>query len=353
MINKDYLKQTIKIRIKYLQNIRKMFKGPSRRSLNSSRNYIFIFFAADYNNLGDLAITYAQEEFIRNSITTNDTEIIKVFESETYLWVKEIRKLPVSHVLITLIGGGNNGSLYEFIEEPRRFILKALKKYKIVSFPQTVIFENTLKALPYKQEFNKLCERCCNLTLVAREQMSYSFYRQIKNVEVLLTPDIVFSLTPLQYQTKRHGIAFIFRNDKEKALKPELQEQLIHLARNQYNNLFFWDTCDIHYQNNNGKDLLDAFLKKLQTVQMAVTDRLHGMILCYISHTPCIVIDNNNGKIKATFDTWMGKQNFVKMFDTQDDIFVYQALLKELAALDHKFVRNMEKEFDKLKEILH
>ncbi len=347
MIDKSYIKQSIKIKIKYLQNICSMFRFYHSIQLDKNKNYAFIFFAADYNNLGDLAITYAQELFIKKAIK-NKIEIIKIPESETYLWVKKIKKLSINNVLITMIGGGNNGSLYEFIEEPRRFVLKSLKNYRIISFPQTVIFENTSKALPYREEFIRLCEKCNNLTMVAREEMSYLFYKRIKNIKVLLVPDIVFSIQPKLYNFKRKGIAFIFRNDKEKALDLDLQKKYIEIAKSQFNNIFYWDTCDIKYKDNNSKDLLDEFLERLQSIQVAITDRLHGMIFCYITHTPCIVFDNNNNKIKSTYDTWMKNQNFIKMFNPNDNLSIYQSLLNEIITLKDICDNDVNLKFDDL-----
>lgn len=351
MFNYDYIKQTIKIKLKYFQNLRQTFCSHNNIKLNTLNKYAFVFFAADYNNLGDLAITYAQEEFIRNS-TKNEYQIIKINVSETYSWIKVIKQLPINNVLITLIGGGNNGSLYEFIEEPRRFILKTLKNYKIISFPQTVFYENTLKAIPYQKEFIKLCEKCNNLTMIAREQISYIFYKQIKDINVLLTPDIVFSLHPNFCNVPRKGIAFIFRDDKEKMLNLEMQDEIIAISKKQFNNTFFWDTCDITYKKDNEKKLLEIFLNKLQSVQLVVTDRLHGMILCYISHTPCIVIDNKNGKIKATFDTWLKDQNFIKMLEPFDNIYKYCVLLQEFSNLKEIYFNNNNIYFDVLKNIL-
>ena len=46
----------------------------------------------------------------------------------------------------------------------------------------------------------------------------------------------------------------------------------------------------------NAQKLLDDYLTRLQSISLVITDRLHGMILSYITKTPCIVFDNNNQK---------------------------------------------------------
>lgn len=57
------------------------------------------------------------------------------------------------------------------------------------------------------------------------------------------------------------------------------------------------DTCDIEYHDDNTQELLNDYLKKLQSVSLVITDRLHGMILSYITDTPCIVFRIITGKL--------------------------------------------------------
>lgn len=351
MVILNYIKQIIKIKVKYAYGYYKTYKSKVLCKLDKEQQYVFIFFAADYNNLGDIAITYAQEEYIKKSIGESHT-IIKVPVSQTYSWIKEIKKLERKQVLITLVGGGNNGTLYEFIEEPRRFVLKCLRNYRIISFPQTAVYEKEPYAHPYEKEFIKLCLRCSDLTLVAREMKSYYFYKKIKGINALLTPDIVFSFNVKEKKKKREGIAFIMRNDKEKMLSNDLQEMFIGIAKNIYSSVYFWDTCDIEYEKNNVRNLIDSYCNKLETVQISVTDRLHGMILCYITNTPCIVIDNNNGKIKETFKTWLINQNFIRMFNPKDGVEQYRILLGELTKLTSIKKEDLNSKFQLLENAL-
>ncbi len=351
MISINVIKQSIKIKIKYVCDYYKMLKNSPSEKVDRNKKYVFIFFAADYNNLGDLAITYCQENFIKN-IVGETYQIIKVTESETYPWIKEIKKMKRENVLITLIGGGNHGSLYEFIEEPRRFILKYLNNYKIVSFPQTVVYEKTNKALVYEREFIKLCKKCTDLILIAREHMSYSYYKNIYGTKAFMTPDIVFSLDFKMDGENRDGIAFVLRSDKEKAIDSGLQESLIQESKIIFTNVYFWDTCDIYYENDNRKELIDQYLKKLSSVKIVVTDRLHGMIFCYITKTPCVVLDNKNGKIKATFETWLENQNFIKMYDAEKGMREYQILIRHLSELSIIKRGYLDQEFDSLRQLL-
>lgn len=348
----EYIKQWVKIRIKYCLNYVQMYHDPPVETLVPGNKYAFIFFAADYNNLGDIAITVAQERFLRVSLG-DFFRIVKIPESETYKWVRQIRKLPQEDVLITLVGGGNNGSLYEFIEEPRRFVLRSLKRYKIISFPQTVVFENTFRALPYKQEFLRLCKKCSDLTLVARERNSYDFYNKIKGVRVLLTPDIVFSY-PYETSNKRdqNAVAFILRTDKEKLLTPEREQEWIAAAKSLFPAYHMWDTCSVLFEHDREEFLVRQYLDQLSKIRLAVTDRLHGMILCYLSKTPCIVIENNNGKIRSTFETWMKNQNYVRLFSADGNVGQFLQLAKELSSVKPVMAKTLLSKFESLNEVL-
>lgn len=60
-----------------------------------------------------------------------------------YAWANDIRKNLNSDDIITIIGGGNSGDVYDSFEKARQFIAYYYKKYKVISFPQTVDFTNT------------------------------------------------------------------------------------------------------------------------------------------------------------------------------------------------------------------
>lgn len=98
----------------------------------------YIMLAADYGNIGDIAITYAQRKFLEKNL--REYKIIEIplkYFYRNYLCIKN--NLNPQDV-ITIIGGGNTGDLYWHFEEARRFIIRKFKKNKVISFPQTVDF---------------------------------------------------------------------------------------------------------------------------------------------------------------------------------------------------------------------
>lgn len=350
---KKYLKEKIKIHWNYFQSNRLACSCACKHNLNPQNKYAFIFFSADYNNLGDLAITVSQYNFLKELIGEKYT-IIKINESETYNWVHEIKNIPSKNVLITLIGGGNSGSLYDFIETPRRFILKFFRNYKIISFPQTIFFDNSEQALAIKRAFISIANKCKNAIFVAREKNSERIYLDNIKARILLTPDIVFTYEKYVVPSKFRcidSVALILRDDKEKALNLSFQKEMIRLIKKRFKNVVYMDTCDIEYKEDNAQELLDGYLAKLNTMSLVITDRLHGMILSYITKTPCIVFNNNNWKIESTYNTWLQDQNIVRLFNSEN-INEFNQLISFMMNQKKYNSVNLDKNFNVLREVV-
>lgn len=289
-----------------------------RLNIKSSK-VAFVMFAANYDNLGDIAITKAQIEFLKHNLPV-DYEIVPLPVEKTFHVYRSMKKLINKDTIITLIGGGNSGTLYEFIEWPRRFVLSHFNKCKIISFPQSVYYGDSNRDKVYKKEFVKICKKCTNLTLIARERQSYEMYKEMlgDSVKILLTPDIVFSLKATSGSI-RNGASLIFRRDIEKAIENETEEKLKMYCESRGCDVSFDDTCDVHVSGNGFNELQD-FINKIKNKELVITDRLHGMILAYITGTPCIALDNNNHKIKSTYDTWLHDCGKVVLLNTMDNI---------------------------------
>lgn len=348
MIN--YFIQT-RVRMLYLYLKASLISLFKRKKIESKSNKVaFVMLAANYNNLGDIAITKSQEEFLKE-ILPNDYTIIVVPYNETFNVYYSMKRLVNQDTIITLIGGGNSGSLYEFIEWPRRFILEKFKKYKIISFPQSVYYEETKLSNYYKKAFVNRCKKCSNLTLIGREYDSYEKYKNmnLENVNIMLIPDIVFSMKCNffdEISENPKGIALAFRNDIEKKLTPDEEYKIYKIAEKIGDEISYLDTCDITIEGN-GYSELNNYLNILNSNGIVFTDRLHGMILSYISGVKCVVFDNNNHKIRATLQTWFVNNPCVKHYNNCKmipDCYVLDSLSYGTNSFDS--------EFEKLKEVI-
>lgn len=340
-MNNIYFKQTLKILYKNICDDLKCRKNEKSFHLDKRKKYAFVFLAADYNNLGDMAITIAQRQMLEKLLP--GYSVIEVPKSEVFIYIKMIQEIPVQNALITLIGGGNNGTLYEFLEQPRRLILRKLKNYRIISFPQSVFYAETARGIPYKKAFSKICNRCKNLTLTAREKESFDKYRSITNTNVILTPDTVFSLSlPTNLGNQSKKVAAIFRDDKEKAITSDFQKSIIEIIEENGYEIYHQDTCSVDIDNGVENEL-NNYINELRKVKFAVTDRLHGMILCYVTKTPCIVFGISNSKIDSTYSTWLNHQNFIFLLhgnENKEEMVKYIRSIESIEKINYKSLEN-------------
>lgn len=274
---------------------------------------IFVFLSADYGNIGDLAISAAQEKFIKENLT--DYEVFPVPISKSRLWLGSIKKQVTSEDIITIIGGGNMGSLYPDIEDLRQLVIQSFPYNKIVCFPQTLDWEESQSSHKALKKLVKIYASHTDIHVFARELITYKKLEDVfnsqKNVKVGFVPDIVMSTSAKQLgvlnSSKPTGILTCLRNDKECALKAKHYAILDSAIGDTGLTLTKTDT----HAGGSGLSkaecdkLLSNKIQQFAEAQLVITDRLHGMILCILSGTPCLVLPNSNHKIRQTYLNWL------------------------------------------------
>ena len=267
--------------------------------------------AANYGNLGDVAITYAQEKFLKEKFP--DYIIVDFPISKTISDLKSLSKVTTKDDIVTLTGGGYMGDRYFCSELLRQLILRVFKHNKIISFPQTAEFTSSKSAKELLKQSKRIYSRCSNLELWARESVSYKFMcSNFKNNTIRLTPDIVMYLDEFSENTERESITFCLRNDLE---KNENSNNLINLIHNNFTDSEKIEYYDTHIGNVNLEPKqrlyeLNKIWDQFRKSKLIITDRLHGMIFAFITGTPAIVVPNNNFKIEACFE-WIKECGYI------------------------------------------
>ena len=164
-----------------------------------------------------------------------------------------------------------------------------------------------------------------------------------------MTPDIVFSHEEINSQLgKRNGVGLLLRNDEE---KNPISKKIPSLLKVLNNNDIKIDTSDMTVPSFDKRDIRKYINTKLQfakTKKLIITDRLHGMILCYITNTPCIVFPNCNHKISETYSNWLeGNQNFIHLVDKKN-IDSFESKAKELFSIKKIVKKPLDNEFSPL-----
>lgn len=273
----------------------------------------FIFLAADYGNIGDIAISHAQKHYLQRVLT--DYEVISVAISQTRFVLNSIKQQIRETDIVTIIGGGNMGGTYPDIEELRQLIIKSFPANRIVCFPQTLDWNDSIQSQRALQRIVNVYAKHPDIHVFARESITAAKLNELfsaySNVHIGLVPDIVMSANAIALGTTDCvvplGILRCLRDDKEAALSAEQYSMIDKALAATGHTIEKTDTHAGGSQLNEAQctKLLTDKLSQFRAAKLVVTDRLHGMILSLLSGTPCLVLPNSNHKIRQTQLDWL------------------------------------------------
>lgn len=313
-------------KIQYLNYIKDKYKiQPMVRN-------IFIIGTPSHGNLGDHAIWYATWKLLREMYAT--ANIVDILIEDFFAEIDAIYELTQDQDLIIMQGGGNLGNCYMDDEMIRRYVLLRFQKNQIILFPQTVYFTDDKKG---KEELKKsimIYNSHPNLTLMGRDHVSTCFLKEHFNASIYEAFDVVLTMSAKSEQSRR-GALICLRNDSESSLPDPRRKEIISRIERICPELRITDTMDESFAWREERE--ERVLKKIQEFQMAqivITDRLHGMIFSAITGTPCIVLNNNNSKVKNCYeklrnlkyiqfidDTSSLERDFKSLSKTKENIF--------------------------------
>lgn len=352
MINqiKSLLPKTVKIRMNYYR-----FKNEILAKYNKETPKVIVALAADYGNLGDLAITKAQVEFIKGNYPNHEIIEFPIGEIYKHLW--QLRNICSENDIITLIGGGNMGDAYEYFEECRRTIIRYFPKNKVISFPQTFDFSESELGKESREKSVEIYSQHKDLHIFAREVISFNrMQKYFKENNVYLVPDIVLSLKKIEPQFERSGITLCLRDDMETKVSSDSKENLIKMIQDKYTNISYYDTHigDRNYNIDSRDYELEQIWNAFKKSSVVITDRLHGMIFCAITKTPCIVFPNSNHKIVGSYEKWLSNTDYIKLFEEIDEELVLKSIDELIHADTEKFKEiNLRDKYEKLTQVLN
>lgn len=160
-----------------------------------------------YCNIGDLLIWEGEKDFLAK------IPYKCLYKASLFSYNKNY-KIP-SNAIILLQGGGNFGDLWERSQEFRLYIINKFPHNKIIIFPQTVFYANESKM----HQDALLMSAHSNLTICARDMVSFDLLKANFKNDILLLPDMAFCInveTLLKYRVNyKNEILFVKRGDKE------------------------------------------------------------------------------------------------------------------------------------------
>lgn len=304
----QYRRERNALKAPYIQKIREFQKsGPP---------FAFLILTPEHGNLGDHAIAHVETELLAQSgiswieITGKQLDVLK-----RYKLLGIMNKYP-----ILINGGGNLGTLWMETEQVQRDIIQSNPNSPIIILPNTIFYEKSDWGNDELRKSIKIYNHHNRLTIYAREETSYNFMTDIYR-DVRLMPDMVMALQPVIPKTDRHGCLICLRKDCEKT-RTEAQEQEI---RRQASKLFGDDTTDIDMVISGGIPVahraaaLEKRFAEFASSKLVITDRLHGMVFCAITGTPCIVIDSKSPKVRGCYE-WIRHLDYIRFADDASEI---------------------------------
>ena len=268
----------------------------------------FIFLAADYGNLGAVAITAAQRDFLKSSLPDHQVVIVPI--SETLHAVDSIAHQAGPDDFVTLIGGGNTGRRYPDIELLRRIVIRAFPDHPIIAFPQSIDMAKLEPSVRDMQRFLAPYRHHPRLTLCIREHRSLALAWQgwTDETRLLHVPDVVLSWDiPAGDDAARKGMVASWRDDGERQADDERRSALVEAAAREHGEPLLRDTeTNARYDGFAAAEAaLEEHLDLYRNAALVLTDRLHGLILAERCGTPVVALDNSNCKVSATVEDWL------------------------------------------------
>lgn len=271
-----------------------------------------------YTNIGDTMIWQGELDFL----ATLPFKCLGMYSKETFSFTDIDEQ-----AIILLQGGGNFGDLWY---EHHLFKLNVVQHYphnKIIFLPQSVYFEHEENLL----HSVRILAQHPNVTICARDNVSYHTLCTRFHNTVLLIPDMAFYISPTtlnkyiprnrQYPQRT---LYVKRNDKETT--SDIND---NIANTRPTDVADWPTMEhtdkstwflikmMTFSHSCGS-LIDWFvrhyyrhhlLKKgvhfIMPYQTIISTRLHTAVLGLLLGKIVILNDNSYGKNAAIYNTWL------------------------------------------------
>ena len=270
----------------------------------------------EFGNLGDHQISESEIEFLRDLFPKRILHEVTMTE---YYKQKEMleEKIKKSDILF-FHGGGNIGNYWPKSEYIRRDAFHTWPdNYKIV-MPQSIYFTQNDEGKS-ELELSRSIYTGPKVIVACRDKVSYEFAKKNFSCKILLTPDMVMYSSKMDYAGcgQRKGALLCLRKDKEKWLSKEDENFVTKTIERRYALVKERDTVIQDFRIAERKQYLEDMFTDISSAELVVTDRLHGMVFCAITGTPCVVFPNDHHKIREAAK-WFGGIDYICYIDRVD-----------------------------------
>lgn len=342
--------KTLLFKIYYIPKYHKR-NNTIRKLTNTDSKAVFVLGTPEYGNVGDYAISIAEIKFINNM--TDNIECFEITNKHCRFAFEGLIKNIKPKDIIVITGGGFMGTLWLDGEILIRKLISAFPNNKIIIFPQTIYYENSIAGNNELSISCNIYQSHKDLHIFLRDKKSYDFCQNNllikKKTNCYLAPDMALYLNT-KANTKRNGILICLRNDKESILYKDDKNKIISAAKKASDKISFTDTIvNNHHIITTREQTFDKKLKEFSKAELVITDRLHGMLFCSMTKTPCIVFNNVSQKVKGVYDEWLSELDNIIYLD--DISTLYECANYLLNKKDFNFNNNIIN-YDNIKDVL-
>lgn len=283
----------------------KQYISPVKRA---NKNSVFMVLTPVHGNLGDHAIAFSELEVLKSL----GYEVCEITGKHLFYLESHNQLSLMNHKPILITGGGFLGTLWYHDERVVRNTILANPDSPILLFPNTVYYENSEWGQLEFEKAKSIYSSHKNLKMFAREKTSFEVMKQLCN-NVFLAPDMVMRLKINLCLGERKGCLLCLRSDKEKTLSDEMTSVVKQETCRLFNSVVSIDTVLPYGIPLNDRNVeLEKIFKRFGTAELVITDRLHGMIFCAITGTPCIVLNSRSPKVLGCYE-WLSHLPYIKV----------------------------------------
>jgi pyruvyl transferase EpsI len=283
---------------------------------STEKDTVFFVLTPTHGNLGDHAIMKATATML----DAHNIQYKEVTMAQLVL-LKRFRKLDVMNSRPILVnGGGNLGMLWPKVESTFRALILSNPDSPILCLPNTIYYDNSANGLRSLEKSRRIYNQHAKLKLCARESVSYNFMK-LRYKDVVLIPDMALSMNECDGAQTRRGCLLCLRQDVEKT-RTEAEENEI---REQARKLFGENVTDTDMSVGRPipakvrNDALEKKFDEFRHAELVITDRLHGMVFCAVTGTPCIVLNSKSPKVRGCY-AWVKDLPYIQFADRAADV---------------------------------
>lgn len=327
---------------KIRHELKRKYRNQFREMRRKNPKTVFLILTPEHGNLGDHAIAYAETTMLRRL----GIDYFEVTGYQLNKWEHQGILNLMNGFPILFQGGGYLGTLWYSSEERVREIIQCCPRSPILFLPNTFFYEDSAWGREELDKSKKIYNRHNNLHLYAREKTSYEAMRKAYH-NVKLIPDMVLSLGKQGEKRERKGCLLCLRSDCEKTRTAE-QEQIIRSQAAELFGAAVMDTDMVVPERvtvDKRESALRAKFNEFAGVELVVTDRLHGMIFCAITGTPCVVIDSKSPKVRGCYE-WIKHLDYIRF---AADVSQIATEYRKIPQTDHVYdVSHLNHDYDML-----